>query len=563
MKNSWGGASAGQGSLERFISNKILVRKEEDHSTAFAQRICSNLQVVSRAAPRVNSPPSNKIGALRDEDYWCSGGCSQNTKQHAGASGEGPHEDLFPRKSSSTDHVALVAEVEEAIAAWVSGSQEIQSRRKLSSCGEGSHHVALRHPKLQQQTSTSTSSKEPAAAGIVLSSFHSRRQKNICRERDDHHNAIRPRKPPGYDHHLDNISTPFQQIDPVVRHPDSQSISTSRFHDLIQRFPPRMAMVSSTVSPPKVAQRVGFRRHELYPLPLPPQDYRVSVTAEPNLFFPSTAPVRHIVTHTGITNEGTNPMPLHMQDELTPYQISAGTTQGMNLLPKEEIPVVHSEETMTMMSPGRSPSEEDLGEAQQGFWVRGGRLSQDAINPMQRRVNSHEDTTPTPAAMPQAVVLDRNESPDARTLDNLVRKISAIRAPSPQIPWESLATLPNPSSQDAINPMQRGVNSHEDTTPTPAAMPQAAVLDRNESPDTRTLDDLVRKISVIRAPIPRESLATLPNPSSDDRPVVNWGSPLLPPTTRQTVITSAPKTLAYAKSYSNRLDSNLSLQKIS
>lgn len=494
MENPWGGASVGQGSLERFIANKIVVRKAEDHSTAFAQRICSNFQEVSHSAPRVNSPPSNKIGALRDEDYWCSRGCSRNTKQHAGASSEDAHEDLFPRKASSTDHVALVAEVEEAIAAWVSGPQEIQGRRELSSCGEGSHHVALRHPKLQQQTSTSTSSQEPAAAGIVLSSFHSRRQKNICREREHHHSAMTPRKPPGYDHHLDSISTPYQQIAPVVRHPDFQSVSTSRDHDLIQRFPPRMAMVSSKVSPPKVAQRVGFRRHELYPLPLPPQDFRVSVKAEPDLFFPSTAPVRHIVTHTGITNEGTNPMPLHVQDEQMPYQISAATTQTMNLLPKEEVPVVHSEEMTTMMSPGTSSSEEDLGEAPQEFLVRGGHLSQDATNPMQRDVNSHEDTTPTPAAMPQAAVLERNESPNPRTLDNLVRKVSAIRAPIPQIPWEILATTPNPSS--------------------------------------------------------------------GDRPVVNWARPLVPPsTTRQTVITSAPKTLAYAKSLSNRLHSTLSLQK--
>ena len=492
MKNPWGGASAGQGSLERFIANKIAVRKEEDHSTAFAQRICSNFQEVSRAAPRVDSPPSNKIGALRDKDYWCSRGCSQNTKQHAGASSEDPHEDLFPRKSSSTDHVALVAEVEEAIAAWVSGPQEIQRRRELSSCGEGSQYVALRHPKLQHQTSN----QEPAAAGIVLSSFHSRRQKNICRERDYHHSAMRPRKPPGYDHHLDNISTPYQQIAPVVRHPDFQSVSTSRDHDLIQRFPPRMAMVSSKVSPPKVVQRVGFRRQELYPLPLPPQDFRVTVKAEPDLFFPSTAPVRHIVTHTGITNEGTNPMPLHVQDEQTPYQISAGITQRMNLVPKEEVPVVHSEEMMTMMSPGRSPSEEDLGEAQQEFLVRGGRLSQDAINPMQRDVNSHEDTTPTPAAMPQAAVQERNESHNPRILDNLVRKISATLNPIPQIPWEILAALTIPSSYE--------------------------------------------------------------------RPVVDRNNPLLPPpTTRQTVITSAPKTLAYAKSYSNRLHSTLSLQKIS
>lgn len=490
MKNPWGGASVGQGSLERFITNKIVVRKEEDHSTAFAQRTCSNFREVSRSAPRVNSPPSNKIGAFRDKDYWCSRGCSQNTKQqHAGASSADPHEDLFPRKSSSTDHVALLAEVEEAIAAWVSCPQEIQRRRELSSCGEGSHHVALRHPKLQQQTSTSTSSQEPAAAGIVLSSFHSRRQKNICRERDHHHSAMRPRKPPGYDHHLDNISTPYQQIAPVVRHPDFQSVSTSRDHDLIQRFPPRMAMVSSKVSPPKVAQRVGSRRHELYPLPLPPQDFRVSVKAEPDLFFPSTAPVRHIVTHTGISNEERNPMPLHVQDEQIPYQISAGTTQTMNLLPKEEVPVVHSEEMMTMMSPGRSPSEEDLGEAPQEFLVRGGHLSQDATNPMQRDVNSHEDTTPTPAAMPQAAVLERNESPNPRTLDNLVRKTSAIQAPIPEIPWEILATTPNPSS--------------------------------------------------------------------GNRPVVNWSNS----TTRRTVINSAPKTLAYTMSNNNRLHSTLSLQK--
>lgn len=492
MKNPWGPSSAGQGSLERFIANKTAVRtEEEDRSTAFAQRICSNLQVVSCAAPRVSSLPSNQIGALRDKDYWCSRGCSQNTKQHAGGGGrEDPREDLLPRKSSSTDHVALVTEVEEAIAAWVSGPQEIQRRRELSSCGEASHHVALRHPKLQQQQ-TSTSLQEPAAAaaaGRVLSSFHSRRQNNICREGDHQRSAIRPRKPPGYDHYLDDTSTPFQQISPVVRHPDFQSISTSRNHDLIQRFPP---LVLSKVSPPKVAQRAGVWRHELYPLPLPPQDFRVSVKAEPDVFFPSTAPVRHIVTHTGTTNERSNPMSPHVQEEQTLYQIAAGPTQRMNFLPTEEVPVVHSEEMMTMMSPGSLPSEdEDSGEGQEELLVRGGLLSQEAINPVQRDVNPNDDSTPTPAAMPHAAVLERSGSPNPRTLDNLVRKISAIRAQTPQIPWESLVTLPNPSS--------------------------------------------------------------------DDGPVVHQGSPLLPPSTaRPTVITSAPKTLAFAKSNSNRLHSTL------